>query len=224
MELNEPHTEHEHASLNLKVLLLIFAVILIAALGYFVWQQNHSAADSQDEAQLHPKKTTSTTTTTASDPTADWKAAILTSTIQGNSLTFSLKYPMDWTVTQGSSSGSGETGSFVPSRVSTSLKSTADNPTASGEFDLTFDAATADSITGDAARAATKLAQVNMTIDGKAFTKTTYGTSTYTKEIVYIPLDKTLPFTVILTSLPMADNAIYVTNYDLLVKSIKFIK
>lgn len=89
MELNEPHTSHEHASLNLKVLLLVFAVILIAALGLLVWQQNHSAADSQDEAQLHPKKTA-----TVSVDTSTWK------TYSNSTYNFSYLYPPTWKVTE----------------------------------------------------------------------------------------------------------------------------
>lgn len=47
MQLNGPHTEHEHASVSLKVLLLIFGVLLTGTLGYMIWDQN-TAADTTD--------------------------------------------------------------------------------------------------------------------------------------------------------------------------------
>ncbi len=80
--LNQPQLPPHHASKTLKFLLLILAVVLLVALGLLVWRQNHSAADSQDEAQLHPKKAATTV-----DPTADWKVFISTVV----NLTF--KYP-----------------------------------------------------------------------------------------------------------------------------------
>lgn len=40
MQLNEIHNPEENASVSLKIILLIFAVVLVGALGYFVWQQN----------------------------------------------------------------------------------------------------------------------------------------------------------------------------------------
>lgn len=70
MELNEPHAEYEHASLNIKVLVLIFTLILAAVLGYLIWQQNHTSADSADPGVTHPKKTAVATpakTTTVAD-------------------------------------------------------------------------------------------------------------------------------------------------------------
>ena len=39
---NEVHNEHEHASVSLKVILLVFAVILVGALGYFVWDYQNT--------------------------------------------------------------------------------------------------------------------------------------------------------------------------------------
>lgn len=56
MELNEIHTEHEHASLNLKVLLLIFAVVLIAALGYLVARQSQANSGSATDLTQSPTK------------------------------------------------------------------------------------------------------------------------------------------------------------------------
>ncbi len=40
MELNDIHSEHEHATTSLKVVLLVFAIVLVGALAYLVWAQN----------------------------------------------------------------------------------------------------------------------------------------------------------------------------------------
>lgn len=37
MELNDLHTPEEHAGVTLKVLLLVFVIVVIAALSYFVF-------------------------------------------------------------------------------------------------------------------------------------------------------------------------------------------
>jgi len=55
MELNDTiHNETEHASTSLKVLLFIFAVALVGALGYLVWYQNN-ASDSTEEPTVTAK-------------------------------------------------------------------------------------------------------------------------------------------------------------------------
>ena len=59
MELNEIHTEHEHATTSLKVVLLVFAIVLIGALAYLVWASN-TTPDVTDNSVA---KTTATTTT-----------------------------------------------------------------------------------------------------------------------------------------------------------------
>lgn len=65
MELNQVHSEHEQASTSMKVVLLIFALVLVAVLGYLVWQQQTVTYDN-GEVIWHVKKTTATTATTAS--------------------------------------------------------------------------------------------------------------------------------------------------------------
>lgn len=62
MELNT-HTEHNHATTSLKVLLLVFAVLLVGALGYMVYQQN-TEPDTADYSapKITAKKTTTDTT------------------------------------------------------------------------------------------------------------------------------------------------------------------
>jgi len=62
MELNQVHNEHEHASTSLKVVLLLFAIVLVGVLAYLVWQQQTVTYDN-GEVTLHLKKSTSTTAT-----------------------------------------------------------------------------------------------------------------------------------------------------------------
>lgn len=47
MEINETHNEHEHATMSMKVVLLIFAIVLVGALAYLVWTAN-TAPDTSD--------------------------------------------------------------------------------------------------------------------------------------------------------------------------------
>ncbi len=42
MELNEIHNPSEHASVSLKVVLLVFSLVLIGILGYLVWDANNT--------------------------------------------------------------------------------------------------------------------------------------------------------------------------------------
>jgi len=97
MQLNEIHTDHEQATTSLKVVLLVFAVVLVGALSYLVWAQN-TAPDTADNSAAVVKKTTTTketttpTKTTTSDPTADWKSY----TSANGKIVF--KYPSTWKV------------------------------------------------------------------------------------------------------------------------------
>jgi len=85
MELNETHSEHEHASTRLKIVLLVFAIVVVGALGYLVWNQNTST-DTTDNGLVIKNKTI------AVDPTANWK------TYPNTGLKFSFKYPATFTV------------------------------------------------------------------------------------------------------------------------------
>lgn len=84
MQLNEIHDNHEHASTSLKVILLVFALVLVGTLGYLVWDFNRTP-DTTDYSTPVAKKKTETTTT--ADETADWKN--YTNREQG----FSVNYP-----------------------------------------------------------------------------------------------------------------------------------
>lgn len=86
------HSEHEHATTSLKVVLLVFAIVLVGALAYLVWAQN-TAPDTTDNSTAVTNTTKPTTTDNSSgsgsttDETADWKT--YTNSIIG----FSFKYP-----------------------------------------------------------------------------------------------------------------------------------
>lgn len=73
-------------------LLIVLAVVVLAAIGFFVWnvQQNKKIAT--------PTLGASTTTSTIS--TADWK------TYTNSTFSYSLKYPSDWTLVAGESASS----------------------------------------------------------------------------------------------------------------------
>lgn len=97
MQLNEIHTEHEHASVSLKVVLLIFAIILVGALGYMVWEYRTSP-DTNDYSIPAIKNRTSTTPEpelivfTAKHNVASWKE------YSSSEYGFSFLYPPDYTV------------------------------------------------------------------------------------------------------------------------------
>lgn len=61
MELNQVHNEGEHASTSMKVILLVFAVVLVGVLGYLVWQQNNTQDDTDYSLPKASQKTTETT-------------------------------------------------------------------------------------------------------------------------------------------------------------------
>lgn len=94
MELNEIHTEHEHATTSLKVVLLVFAIVLVGALAYLVWAQN-TAPDTTDNATVVTKKNTA-------DETADWST--WTRSDQMPNTKFTVKLPTGWKA-YGSDSG-----------------------------------------------------------------------------------------------------------------------
>lgn len=81
MELSEVHTEHEHATTSLKVVLLIFAIVLIGALAYLVWATN-TTPETTDNSDV-------VKTTTTID-TSNWKV------YSSSAFGFSAKYPPTW--------------------------------------------------------------------------------------------------------------------------------
>jgi len=82
MQLNEIHNNHEHATVSLKVILLVFAVILVGVLGYLVWDYQNSQESTNNES-------TSTVITTNKTYT------------DANNL-FSFKYDKDLTIASAS--------------------------------------------------------------------------------------------------------------------------
>lgn len=87
MELNEPFEGHEHASTSLKVVLLVFAVVLIGALAYLI-QATYSQPDTTEEvAPSVMDETEETTTATDTEKTYSSTAGY-----------FSFDYPSDQAV------------------------------------------------------------------------------------------------------------------------------
>jgi len=82
----KPELPAHHVSKSLKVLMLVFAIMLVGGLGYLVWYQN-TTSDTTEETTVTTKKTTGSTSTTTTDTTASWKT--LTNTKYG----YSFKYP-----------------------------------------------------------------------------------------------------------------------------------
>jgi len=60
MQLNEIHNPHEHASVGLKVMLLVFAIILVGVLGYLVWQQSPEPTSDPSSSSVPTFKTIKT--------------------------------------------------------------------------------------------------------------------------------------------------------------------
>ncbi len=69
MELNEIHTEHEHATTSMKVLLLIFSLVVIGALSYMVMMNNRET-DTTDYSSPQVKKEAAMNEAEETDATA----------------------------------------------------------------------------------------------------------------------------------------------------------
>ena len=78
MELNTMPGHHDEASVSLKVVLLVFVIVLIGALGYLVWMQNSTSDNSGGETTVKVTPKT-TTTSTSPDPTVSWNKGSLSS-------------------------------------------------------------------------------------------------------------------------------------------------
>jgi len=53
MELNNQLSDHDKASVSLKILLLILAIVLIITLGYLVWLQNNESTENFQVEQIN---------------------------------------------------------------------------------------------------------------------------------------------------------------------------
>lgn len=74
MELNNIE-HHDHATVSMKVVLLVFAIVVVAALGWLVYQQNANPVSSGgDSVKTTTTKTTTTTTTDANAVACGTKA------------------------------------------------------------------------------------------------------------------------------------------------------
>lgn len=71
MQLNEIHNPSEHASVSLKTILLVFAIVLIGVLGYLVYQQNTEVDNTDYSANVVEKTEKKTDNETATVASAD---------------------------------------------------------------------------------------------------------------------------------------------------------
>lgn len=71
MQLNEIHNPSEHASVSLKTILLVFAIVLIGTLGYLVYQQNTEIDNTDYGANVIQNSETTTQNSTAETAPAD---------------------------------------------------------------------------------------------------------------------------------------------------------
>lgn len=97
MELNEPFEGHEHATTSLKVVLLVFAIVLVGALAYLI-QATYSQPDTTEETAPSVKDKTEQAATLSEDcptATADQKA------YESANLGFCFVYPDPWIMTDG---------------------------------------------------------------------------------------------------------------------------
>ncbi len=102
MELNEIHTKHEEASTSFKVILLIFALVLVGVLGYFVYQEQYVSYDN-GEVTIKVKKAAATTECGSYTNSTygfsltfgtDWKTCkIKSATIDGATATYYVTMP-----------------------------------------------------------------------------------------------------------------------------------
>ena len=97
MGMTQPELPPHHVSKTMKVLLSVFAAVLLGVLGYFVWYENTQTTTEEDTTASVKKSTGSTATTgsgttTTADKTADWK------TYTNSTYKFSMKYPSAWTL------------------------------------------------------------------------------------------------------------------------------
>jgi len=92
MELNNIEN-HDHASVSMKVIMLVFVLILVGVLGYFVWVQN-TTVDTTDNSTVVKKSTSSSSTSTSTaTPAADENLVACGDTAKyGFDLTFGAKW------------------------------------------------------------------------------------------------------------------------------------
>jgi len=69
MQPNEAQN-HDHATTSMKVLLLVFAILLVGALGYMVYQQNTAPDETDYSTNVVKKSTTETTPVVTTEPIA----------------------------------------------------------------------------------------------------------------------------------------------------------
>jgi len=164
MDLNEPFEGHQHATTSMKVVLLIFAVVLIGALGYLI-KATYGQEDTTDYSAPSVKSKTAETASGTTDETS----ATTTYTNSAHSYSFSYENSYKLTATQGDAETNASTSS-----ESVSVKK-------SGESDAVFSVTTTslttlneNSIKGDfGATKAENITVTSTTVGGKPGYKVT---------------------------------------------------
>lgn len=96
MELNEPVNGHENATTSLKVVLLVFAIVLIGALVYLVQVTYNEPAATETAPSVKDKtETAATAKSDCTEATTDQKA------YESTNLGFCFTYPDAWILTDG---------------------------------------------------------------------------------------------------------------------------
>lgn len=102
MLLNDPkHNSGEEASVSLKVLLLVLAVVVVGTLGYFVYRENRTSIDTGEEFQISnvfKKKATATVTATTTPVVGATATAACVDTFLYTNVkyNFTLNLPCSW--------------------------------------------------------------------------------------------------------------------------------
>ncbi|QQG49620.1 MAG: hypothetical protein HZB70_02345 [Candidatus Berkelbacteria bacterium] len=96
MELNEHLDGHDNATTSMKVVLLIFALVVIGALAYFI-QATYSQPDTTDYSAQKVKKSDTATTTESTSTTTTETATVSNLACGDKAYAFSLEFGDKWT-------------------------------------------------------------------------------------------------------------------------------
>lgn len=97
MELNEHLDGHENATTSMKVVLLIFALVVIAALAYFI-KTTYSQPDTTDYSAQKVKTTETTVDNAANSSTTSTESIAVSNLACGDkAYAFSLEFGDKWT-------------------------------------------------------------------------------------------------------------------------------
>jgi hypothetical protein len=178
----KPELPPHHVSGSMKVLMLILALVVIAALGYLVWFQNSMPTGEEDNS-VNPVKTTngstttvgsgttgSTSTASGTSATANWK------TYTNSTLGYTVQYPTDWSTKDFTSIMSGYT-NYIGLRP-TSLP----NDTLALIYSYTTDTTVANAVARlkqDLSANSTFIGQTQETLNGLSWTKLSFRNNSH---------------------------------------------